>query len=317
MRASLRARLSRRHPSLLRQRPREALPIELGQRRIYVLPTRFGIGFGAMLVVMLLGALNYNNNAALLLTCLLGAACAQSMYGAFRALHGLRVEAIRAGHAEAGQALIVELRFAAPRRAHAGLCLCADSARHDFSIAADTALSLPISLHSERRGWLELPALKLESTWPFGLFRAWSWLRPDERVLVYPAREAGGPPPAGSATQSTPASRSHELGEDYAGLRAYQPGDSPRRIAWKASARNATLLLRLHEPPDAQTPWHLQWSALRGLDHESRIMRLARWVDEAHRGGQRWQLDLPEQSLGPDTGSAHYHACMRALALLP
>ena len=315
--ASLRARVTRRHPSLLRQRPREALPIELGQRRIYVLPTAFGIGFGAMLMVMLLGALNYNNNAALLLTCLLGAACAQSMYGAFRALHGLRLEAIRADHAEAGQALRVELRFTAPQRAHAGLCLHVGAAAHDFSVAAGAALNLPISLHSERRGWMELPALKLGSTWPFGLFRAWSWLRPDTRVLVYPAREAVGPPPAGTGAESTPAPRSHELGEDYAGLRAYQPGDSPRRIAWKASARNATLLLRLHEPPDAQALWHLQWSALRGLDHETRIMRLARWVDEAHRGGQRWQLDLPAQSLGPDAGGAHYHACMSALALLP
>ncbi|EQD31200.1 transmembrane protein, partial [mine drainage metagenome] len=81
-------------------------------------------------------------------------------------------------YAEAGQMLRVELRFTAPRRAHAGLCLHVDATRHDFSIAADTALSLPINLHTGRRGWLDLPALKLESTWPFGLFRAWSWLRP-------------------------------------------------------------------------------------------------------------------------------------------
>lgn len=315
--ARLRARLGRRHPGLLRRRAHEALPVVLGQRRIYVLPTRFGIGFGTMLIVMLLGALNYNNNAALLLTCLLGAASAQSMYGAFRALHGLCLETVRAEPVEAGQALTLVLQFSAAPRAHPGLRL--DTADHgrDFSLPTGEVTRVALMLHTERRGWMALPALKLQSTWPFGLFRAWSWLRPDTRVLVYPAREATGPAAAGAETEPEPAQRDHEHGEDYAGLREYRPGDSPRRIAWKASARSDTLLLRLHEPPARPATWLLRWQDIRGLDDERRIMRLARWVDEAYRAGQRWQLDLPGQVLGPDAGETHYHASMTALALLP
>jgi len=54
------------------------------------------------------------------------------------------------------------------------------------------------------------------------------------------------------------------------------------------------------------------------LDPESKIRRLARWVDEAEREAVRYRLQLPGQPvIGPDRGAAHRHACLRALALLP
>ena len=95
----------RRLPALTRLRQPEPLPIELDRRRIYILPTAFGLGFGVLLLVMLAGALNYANNAALLLTCLLGSAAAASMLLAFRTLDGLRLCSIRASHAIAGDPL--------------------------------------------------------------------------------------------------------------------------------------------------------------------------------------------------------------------
>ena len=52
---------------LARPRRPEALPVTLDRHRIYVLPTGFGLFLGTLLAVMLLGALNYNNNPALLL----------------------------------------------------------------------------------------------------------------------------------------------------------------------------------------------------------------------------------------------------------
>src|SRR6185312_12151651 len=99
----------RQLPALTRYRRRESLPIELHRRRIYIVPSGFGIGFSVLLAIMLVGALNYANNAALLLTCLLGAASTASMLVAFRSLDGLRLEQVRAGHAVAGES--IELTF--------------------------------------------------------------------------------------------------------------------------------------------------------------------------------------------------------------
>ena len=46
-------------------------PIFLAQRRVYILPSKMGIYFSAMMLVMLLGAVNYNNSLAYALTFLL------------------------------------------------------------------------------------------------------------------------------------------------------------------------------------------------------------------------------------------------------
>jgi hypothetical protein len=79
------------------------LPIVLHRRRIYIVPTGFGLGFTVLLAVMVLGALNYSNNSALLLTCLVGAAGAGSMLVAFRTLDGVALTAIRAQTVVAGE----------------------------------------------------------------------------------------------------------------------------------------------------------------------------------------------------------------------
>ena len=58
--------LDRRLPNLTRRHRNEPLPITLNQRRVYIIPSGFGLFFALMMVVILAGALNYNNNGALL-----------------------------------------------------------------------------------------------------------------------------------------------------------------------------------------------------------------------------------------------------------
>jgi uncharacterized protein (DUF58 family) len=302
----------RRLPALTRLRASEPLPIELTRRRVYILPTAFGAGFAVLLLVMLTGALNYANNAALLLTCLLGAAAAASMLLAFRTLDGLCLRGIRAGHVVAGDPVELVLEFTA-RRAR-------DAVRVDFAgtrsaCAVDGATELQISLSTVRRGWLSLPRLRVWSTWPLGLFRAWSWLHPRQSVLVWPRAEATGPSPhqpdAGQVRLAA------KPGEELAALRDYRPGDALRHIAWKASAHHRDLLVKEFDHPQPRETWRLDWAALRMLDRESRIARLARWVGEAEARGYRYSLHLPGNDIEAGSGTAHYARCMGALAVLP
>src|SRR5690606_36883441 len=71
------------------------------------------------------------------------------------------------------------------------------------SIAFATGGSGPVrvSLHlpTRRRGWQPLPRLRLWTSWPLGMFRAWSWLHPEHSVLVWPRPEAAGPAPRAMA----------------------------------------------------------------------------------------------------------------------
>lgn len=303
-----------------RPRAAESLPVAFHRRRIYILPTGFGLFYAIALTAMLAGALNYNNNPALLLALLLGGAALASLIAAQLQLSGLVVTAVDAEPVPAGTPLVVRVHVRAPPgRVRRGLRLD-DEGRSDTAAAVmhleqghgECEWPLP----TERRGLFELPRLRLWTTRPLGLARAWAYVWPETLLLVYPRPEDEGPPlPEGAGEQAQ--SRLHPSGDDVHHLRSYRSGDARRAIAWKASARRDQLLVREFEQPRGAEVV-LDWVALAGLDEEARIARLARWVDEAERDGRRYGLRLPGQpALGPDRGEAHRHACLRALALMP
>ncbi|TQM18043.1 uncharacterized protein (DUF58 family) [Pseudoxanthomonas sp. 3HH-4] len=317
MASTPRARLARRFARLARPRRPEPLPVQLDRRRIYVLPTRFGLFFAALVFTMALGALNYNNNPGLLLALLLGATAMASLIFAHLQLADLRIDAIAADPVPAGTPLRLQVALSSrDARARHGLRVDACD-RHVFAMLApsDGAVA-ELSLPTRQRGWYDLDRIRLSTTQPLGLARAWAWVWPSSPLLVYPTPEPQGPPlpdisGAGSRT------RPHPGGEDVHQLRNYRAGDARRSIAWKPSARQDQLLVREYEQPLGQEV-ELAWTALPSLPHEHRIQRLAHWIELAEREGRRYRLLLPGQPpLGPGAGTAHRHLCLRALALMP
>lgn len=305
----------RRLPALTRLKQPESLPILLHRRRIYVLPTRFGLMFSAVLVTMLLGALNYNNNPAMLLTCLLAAAAYQSVFQAFRAIDRVELRALRAEACHAGASLHLNLHFHISARARRGLRVQIEGFESVFDLAPDADGRVRMELPAPQRGWRRFGRIRIWSEYPFGLFHVWSWLNPEFAALVYPRLEANAPPlPLSGSDAELHAER--RSGDELAMLRGYHPTDALRTIAWKASARHDTLLVKEFEQRRGHDTL-LDFSELRGLDREARIARLARWVCMAESAQVRYALQLPDERLGPGLGPEHRHACLRALALLP
>lgn len=305
----------RRLPALTRLRAIEPLPIRLHRRRIFVLPTRFGLVFALLLLIMQLGALNYSNNAALLLTCILAAAAWMSLFAGFRGLAGLELQALSAADTHAGNPLELRLHFAASPRDRASLRLRIGESDFQFALPRGHAGHPVVHLTAKERGWLVLGRIKLWTEQPLGLFVVWSWINPDTAILVYPAVEQPAPPlPGAGGTRGERAVLGD--GDEFSGLREYRSGDPQRRIAWKASARHESLLVRESEImiDDNRV---LAYAELAGLDHESRICRLAAWVLDAEQAMLSYTLILPDQRIGPGLGHPHRHACLRALALLP
>lgn len=317
MPAMPRRSLRERMHLLARPRQREALPVQLDRRRVYVLPTRFGLFFAVLVCAMLLGALNYNNNPALLLALLLGATGLASLIAAHLQLSGLQLDAVSAEPVPAGQPVQVALALTTrDRRPRRGLQLDLGQARTRVDLAAGEAVVASLALPTERRGWRPLGRVRVWTTQPLGLARAWAWFWPQTEVLVYPAAEANGPPLPDSEGGGA-RTRRQGSGDDVHHLRAYRPGDSLRAIAWKATARRDQMLVREFEHAVGREV-ELRMSALAALPYEHRIARLAHWVLLAEREGRRYRLQLPGQAaLGPDHGVSHRHVCLRALALLP
>ncbi|MEO6689802.1 MAG: DUF58 domain-containing protein [Dokdonella sp.] len=305
----------RRLPALTRLRRAEALPIQLDRRRIYVVPTGFGLAFGGLLFVMLLGALNYGNNPALLLTCLLSAAAGASVFFGFRSLSGLALVQIRADEAHAGESLHLHLRFASSARSRSSLLVRRGETEIAFALPARVERDVTLTLASTRRGWFRPGRVRIWTTYPLGLFQLWSWMHPDSRFLVYPTLESPSAPlPAGDGREGEQANAG--VSEEHAGLREYRSSDPARLIAWKASVRHDSLLVRDVERRSGEA-LTLDHASLRGLDDEARIRRLAAWVVAAESEQRSYTLRLPREVIGPGLGTQHRGECLRALAMLP
>ncbi|HTY98879.1 MAG TPA: DUF58 domain-containing protein, partial [Rhodocyclaceae bacterium] len=279
----------------LRTRPPEPSPVVLGQRRVYVLPTRAGLAFGASLPVLLLGAINYNLSLGYALTFLLAGLGVAAILNAFRNLVGLVVEPGRAEPVFAGERarfrLILRNRRGQERptlgvRTPGGEIQAIDLPAAD---SAEVVLDLP----AERRGWLPLPRVTIDTTYPLGIIRAWSYCAPDFRCLVYPKPAVTAPPLPFAAGDDSGLVAGSQGNDDFVGLRSHQQTDSPRHVAWKIAARReaeAPLLTKEFAGTAAAALW-LDWDAVpAALDDERRLAILARWVLDARAAGYAWGL---------------------------
>src|SRR5262245_9201393 len=92
----------------------DVLPATLGRRRVYILPTRFGVIYAALLFMMLLASMNYNNSLGFALTFLLTGLGLVAMHHCHRNLKGLVIAGVQPGEAFAGEAVRVEVGLQNP-----------------------------------------------------------------------------------------------------------------------------------------------------------------------------------------------------------
>lgn len=298
------------------------VPLRLSQRRIFILPTRAGLLFAAALVAMLTGAINYNLALGHALVFLLAGLALVGMVHTFRNLHGLTIAPGRCLPVFAGDLALFPLQLsndrAVPRLA---LELRADAGQPTAhcAIPAHGLTDVAIPMTSTRRGWLELPRTRLATTYPLGLFVAWSYLQPAMRCLIYPRPQPTPLPPL-QATPQAGEQRGANEQEDFSGFRERQPADSLRHVAWKASARDGGQrpLLVKQFAGGAQHKLQLDWSLTpETAAPETRIAILAGWVLAAEADGACYGLRLPGQEIQSGSGDRHRHRCLEALALLP
>lgn len=305
----------------LRVRPPEAVPIVLSQRRVYVLPTRAGLAYGVALGVILLGAMNYNLSLGHALVFLLAGLGIVAILHTFRNLVHIALRPGRCPPVFAGGLAQFDLVLENPRP-DARNCLrlsIDDTAQVEIDLGALASSIATLDLPAMRRGWLPMPRLTIETTWPLGLVRAWSYAAPDLRCLVYPAPAAKAPPLPWSGDAGRGTARDGSGADDFSGLRRHQLSDPPRHVAWKAVARqqDGPLLTKLFCGASARLLW-LDWDTLGEVaDAEHRLSILARWMIDADAAGLAWGLHLPGLRLAPANGAPHLADGLRALALYP
>ncbi len=296
----------------------EAGPIVLGQRRVYIVPSRLGLFFGAVLLILLIGSINYALSLGFALTFLLAGMGIAGMVQTTRNLARLTVQAGRSDPAFAGEAAhfrVLLVSDAAFDRPEILVRHAASGAEQRIDVPAEAGAEAVLRVPAPRRGWQPLGRVMLETRFPLGLFRAWSYVQPDGRCLVYPHPESAALPPPAPSAQSG-GGRAHAQGsDDFSGLRAYQPADSPRHVAWKSAARSEEMLTKQFAGEAVAERWLDLADAPASLGLEARLSRLAGWVLACERGGAHYGLRLPGVEIAPGRGEAHRAACLEALAL--
>ncbi len=297
----------------------EQLPIVLTQRRIFIVPTGAGLLFVVVLVVMLLGAINYDLSLGHALVFLLGGLGIVAMIHTFRNLVALRLTPGRVDPVFAGDLarfpLSVENTRAYPRRS---LTLSfVDEPSTTIDVPGHDRASAILTCRTKNRGRHDPGRITLTTRYPLGLFRAWSYPHPPFSCVVYP-KPIETPLPLSAVAAHTGQHHGERGQEDFSGLRIYQPNDSPRHIAWKAVARDIAhrpLLIKQFAGGASEELWFDLELAPPDASLETRLSILAGWILAAEAAHVRYGLDLTGQTIAPNQGETHRNKCLEALAL--
>ncbi len=319
----------------------EAGDITLDRHRVYILPTSPGLAFGVVTLILLVGSINYMLQLGYLLTFLVASMAIVGMHHTHSnlaqiILRGVQVEPVYAGDVAAFEINVTNpttvdrfaLRFSFAQASEPGLFFSrwfsrsfAPSARQrerpivTIELPARGLRTVSVPLPAPIRGRLRAPRMTIETRYPFGMWRAWAYLTPALIAMVYPAPEFDAPPlpVTGAGFGDTVGMASS--GDDFAGVRPYQPGDAPKMIAWKLAARSDDLSVKQFEAAGSGELM-LDYDELPDvLGIEGRLSRLTRWVLDADASHMRYGVKLPDAMIFIGSGAAHREHCLTALAV--
>lgn len=299
----------------LRRRIPPQSKITLNQRSIFIFPTRIGFVFSALLILLLLGAINYENSLIFGLTFWLGGVFFITIFYTYRNLAGITIELQKCGTGFVDEDIKFSIEITRPKNFNReSIQLGWPNAVKQWAELYDNeSTTVDLFVKAKQRGWLNPERLLIETRFPLGLLRAWTWIDLDAKAIVYPQPLFYEHPQMNLGSDDE-GHLSHRIGsDDFYDMRNYQPGDSPRHIMWRSYARQDELLVKRFAAY-ADTRLMLDWHQVEG-DTELRLSRLTGMALNAYRNGQEFGLKLPQLEISPNSGKAHLDRALKELAL--
>jgi uncharacterized protein (DUF58 family) len=181
-------------------------------------------------------------------------------------------------------------------------------------VTAGDSCCAEVLFPAERRGMYRFESLLVRSSYPFGLIWAAFRVPVDAVYFIYPQ-------PRGSTTwpelhpggeEGAPVTTAP--GDDFAGVRAYSPGQSLRHVDWKAYARGRPLSVKYFTGGEGRQLW-LDAAEMLRLPLEERLSQLALWIINAEKEEIPYALRLGRTSLPLGLGPLQSRRALEALAL--
>ncbi|MFC3031359.1 DUF58 domain-containing protein [Pseudoalteromonas fenneropenaei] len=279
----------------------------LAHHNIYVLPSKLGWLFAFFIVLLFVLGVNYQNNLLLLSSYLFAVILVVALLIGFSNLNGLKLQVTKKTASFAPHAPSFDIRLITTKPKYL-LTIESDHQGYDVPEVASSE-DCTVSLALNTRGLYALPLLRLQSDYPFGLVKIWSYWCPAHSVHIYP--EVAEHLHFKQQVDNTMPLAEQEFG----GLNQYQPGDAPQRIAWKHFAKSGVLQTKIfaeRKGPDAQLIF--DFNSLEGST-EYRLSVLTRLIVDAYRNGEHFTLKLPCKNELSGKDADHYQACLESLSV--
>lgn len=293
--------------------------ILLSQRNVFIFPTVTGFAFGGLLLLLVLAAINYQASLVYAVAFLLGSVFLVTILYTFRNLSGLRLEFVGARPGFVGEDVEFSVRVTRPAgRARSpgreGIQLgFPDGIVQWVELQRQEADVVRLYVRGPRRGYVSPGRLLVETYYPLGLLRAWTWVDLDARALVYPKPLFGDPLEPLSGRRDEGQLVDPQGSEDFADIRAYRAGDPIRHIIWRSYARGEDVMVKRYASYMEPRLW-LDLERVPG-DLEHRLSRLTGMALSATRLDREFGLRLGAREMAPATGEAHLEGVLRELAL--
>lgn len=300
----------------LSQRIPRTKEVVLNQRRVFIFLSSHGGMMSLLLLALFIAGINYANNLILGFCFLLGSLLVIGIHHTFANLSGLKITAVHAGEAFAGDLVGFTIRLSATnKRLYYALQLQWGEVNERIELI-DGSSEITLYLRSQQRGRFVPPRLKITTFYPLGILRAWTWLDLDLNAIIYPKPIASDDLPAGAGDkQEAQHSQRRRAGiEDFEQLKTFTEGDPLAHVSWKHLARGQGMLVKTYSEPVSGSNT-LDYHAFNGLDKEGKLSRLAWWIVKLSEQQQPFGLKLPHKTIEIGTGNQHQQQCLRALAL--
>ncbi|NKB97754.1 MAG: DUF58 domain-containing protein [Pseudomonadales bacterium] len=308
--------LGHRFASWLDRRIPPGAIIKLSQANIFIFPTRAGFVFGALLIVLILGAINYQNALVYGVAFSLGSMFIVTILYTFRNLSGLTLELAESDVGFVGEDLQFNVRVERPKgRGREGIQIgWPEGFKQWVEVFETEAAIVRLYVKADRRGWLKPGRMLVETYYPLGLLRAWTWVDIKARGLAYPK-------PIFQEISNRQSSRRKDEGElvdplgsdDFVDIREYKAGDPIKNIIWRSFARTNELVVKRYASYVEPRLW-FDFQDIAG-DTEERLSRLTGLALKATRSDREFGLRIPGLEIPPGVGQVHLDRVLRELAL--
>ncbi|BDX06461.1 DUF58 domain-containing protein [Planctobacterium marinum] len=298
---------------------------QMDMSNVFIFPSKFGIAYILLCSLLFILGTNYRNNLMLLLAYFLLAMFLVNLMTSYANFAKLKVQLGKVKSTHAGNDCALPLwlgdsddKTIAGLKCYGKLHFRLWQGPVQRSIEPESH-SNPVVLNipTDKRGYLTLPRVTIESFYPFGLFRCWTHLHFKAQILVYPN-------PIASKLMRQSFRDGEEEGEessssvggnnDFDSLKNYVPGESLNRVAWKLVAKGQEMMTKQFADNQQGVIW-LDLKHYLKSDLETAIAHLTWLVIELHRKQICFGLTLGAIEIPADSDSQHLELCLKSLAL--